>query len=459
MISLKILAYLLLCLEVVLFLRNYKTGLGFFFFIYWVFPANLRITEVLSLDITRFALIIALCFFIREIYFTKSIKLIRFPLKITLLIFSFLLIPSYLFSEFSDGFPKGVYSYLIYFFTNNFLAGIILFQSIQSSKDASLIIKWMVFAIAMLTFYGIFEYASGYNNIFWSLMQKEFNLKTVYDYYGDLGGRFGLDNRIKSTNIHPITYGGRLALFVPLFMMLFADSKTWKVIKSPLILGFVFLLLLINIYLTASRSCWIAAIICFGLIFFFERKHYFKRYATFKLVSLALITLPLIIVLIPVFINYSNQADKRGSSVYARTVQYNYIFDRIVNKDYLMGHGPDAVAIYIESGVHPPALGFESILFEIFVNNGLLGFIGYMLFYVSVSVLTFKNLRSWYCSSYMLAITVAHIVFVFITGERYTIVVYWCMLCLFLKINYIKTSESKLVSLILNNSTNEATKI
>src|SRR5688572_12270420 len=132
MVTIKILAYCFLALEALLFFIDYRKGLGAFLFIYVVFPDTLKLVDYLNLNINRAALFIAILFFINEFLIKKRINKSPFPLAFAVLLFSLLILPSYLFAPYSDGFPRGIYSYLLYFFADTFLPGIIIYYSIQS---------------------------------------------------------------------------------------------------------------------------------------------------------------------------------------------------------------------------------------------------------------------------------------------------------------------------------------
>jgi O-antigen ligase len=451
MLSIKLVAVLLLLFETVAFIFNYKKGLGVFLFIYIVFPDSLKILDFLNLNILRLAELIALLFFIREIFLKNRIKKDIFPLWSTILLFSVFLLPSYLLTEFSEGFPKGIYNYIIYFFADTFLPGLIVFYSVENIKDLRVVFKWLIFAIVVMTAYGILEYVMGFKNIFWNLMEQEFKTVTVYDYQG-VDDRLGFSNRVKSTNIHPIVYGGRLALFVPLFLMLIADSRSWKILKSNFILIAIFVMLIINVFLTISRSCWISALIAVLVVFFLKRKQYFKRYTTLKLI-LAICVVPFLIYVIPVIIRILSKADFNGSSVSLRTGQYDYIFNVIVAKQFYFGFGPDSITSFLSSGIYLGALGFESIIFEIFVKNGFFGFIGYLIFYVGTIKYVLRSNKFKYAKSYFLATTIAHLAFIIITGERYTLVLYFLFVCIYIKINLLVAQEAALST--TNNDENE----
>jgi hypothetical protein len=453
MLPIKLIAFVVLFLELITFSINYKKGLGIFLFIYLVFPQSLAILDFLNLNMIRLALLIALLFFIRERFLKKKVKTGVFPLWTPVILFSVLLLPSYNFTEYSEGFPKGIYNYILYFFSDTLLPGIILFYSIQSFKDLKIILKWMAIAILVMTAYGIIEYASGFKNIFWDSMQKELKLTKVYDYQ-DVDDRLGFSNRVKSTNIHAIVYGGRLALFIPLFMMLMADSRFWRVIKPNITLIIIFVMLLINVFLSLSRSCWVSAAIAFSVVFFLKRKQYFKRHSTLKMALLAG-ALPSLIYFVPLLIKVLSKADFHGSSYQLRSQQYDYIFNVIVAKQFYLGFGPDAIISFLDSGIYLGALGYESIIFEIFVNSGLIGFIGYLILYIAIIRMAFKNNKNNYIKPYLIATIIAHLSFVIITGERSTLMVFWLFVCIYIKINYILTSSKALI--IANNDEYKST--
>ena len=279
--------------------------------------------------------------------------------------------------------------------------------------------------------YGLYEYFSGYLNPFWDAIQNEFKLKIVYDYQDDL--RYGFANRIKSTNVHPIVYGGKLACLLTVFLIFVIQKEKLKLIKiNRRLIGIAFILLLSNAFLTVSRSCWFQCGITVSIIFWLERKYILSKSIIFKF--LAALIIPVLLILIPVVFTKVTDSNVNGSSFQLRIDQYTYIFNAIVAKDFFIGFGPSAVQNFLESGIHPDAFGFESIIFEVFVNNGLLGFIGYVILYFYLFKYVRKNGLK-IARPYIIALFVAHIVFVITTGERQTFSTFWLAYWVLVKID------------------------
>ncbi|MDR3696333.1 O-antigen ligase family protein [Mucilaginibacter sp.] len=450
MITINEIALFFLFFEFVAFTYNYKKGVGVFLFIYIVFPQSITELDFLNLTMIRLVLLIALLFFIKEIYFKKDNKSFTFPLWKPVLLFSAFLLPSYLFTEFSDGFPKGIYNYFVYFFADTFLPGIIVFYSIKSYNDLKIVLKWLVYAILIMGAYGLIEFASGFKNIFWEAIAKSSKDVKIYDYQ-DFDDRLGFTNRVKSTNIHAIVYGGRLALFVPLFMMLIADSRYRRFIRSNILLIIAFAMLIANEFLTLSRSCWVSAGIAFSVAFFLNRRRYFKRYSAFKF-GLLIAAIPLLVYLIPMLIKIFTKSNIRGSSLSLRADQYHYIFNVIVAKQFYLGFGSAAISKFLDSGIYLGALGFESIIFEVFVTNGLVGFIGYLILYIAIFRYIFKGNKNNYTKPYFIALTIAHLAFVIITGERQTLMLYWIFVCIYIKMDFLFAQEAELLTTKSDNN-------
>lgn len=448
--SIKLVAILLIALQCILSGYKYRLGLIIFVFIQLVLPEELSIIELLSLNACRLSLLAQLIFLIRRK--KDDTAPISFPFWKPILLFSLILLPTYFFTTFSEGFPRGAYVYLIYFFSKYFLPGIVLYYSIRNYEDFKAVIKGILLSVLVMGIYGLYEYMNNYNNPFWDAMQREFDLEKIYDYGDD--DRFGFDNRIKSTAVHAIVYGGRLINLIPVLLLSLLPGKDQLTNYGPRHKVFITLaltVLFLNIFLTVTRTCWVSAGLSVFLVFFFERKVFLSKSPFFRIGALLIVGA--ILYFLPALFHKVNDSNISGSSISLRMDQFNFIFDAIVEKEFYLGYGPGAITSFIDTGIFPQALGFESFLFEVFVAGGLVAFIAYLILYSNIVRFIRKKIST--TKSFIYALFISHLSFIMLTGERQTFFVFFITLCILIRRDALM-SDPETATDYLENSTNYA---
>lgn len=222
----------------------------------------------------------------------------------------------------------------------------------------------------------------------------------------DDGRLFG---RISSVFGHPMTFG--LFLGLALFY-LYRNKKNINIWLFYGLISFV----LTDIVVCGVRSVIGATIITLLFILIQSRN--------FKILSVAATCLCLFLILTTSFPSlhiyfYSiidrTSADIHGSSIELRLSQLEGCFQEIQNTLFL-GKGFGWTGHYLSLyEVHPTMLAFESLIFVILCNSGLLGM--FLWIYMSVKVIAFNNLKVHPTDYLLNALLTFYIAYACITGE------------------------------------------
>lgn len=280
--------------------------------------------------------------------------------------------------------------------------------------------KWSLFCVMLVAvLYGLFLTTmpglNPYKLLQLPLFGREFNEAYAAGNSGlsditDLaeGRLFG---RISSIFDHPMTYGLNLGLFFIYCFYLFKDRKEILYILSGLILIAV---------LTSGVRTTLGAIIItilFGLLFLKKIKYFVYVGLVFILV---INVLPLVY---PEATDYvmsiinSQESSTKGSSVEMRIDQLMGSY-KIVENDIIIGKGYGWTTWYNKNfGTHPTALWFESLIYVILVDSGLIGFVIWTILLLSFYKYITKNYNDRYQKLTLLSLFVYFIVFCCITGD------------------------------------------
>ncbi len=293
--------------------------------------------------------------------------------------------------------------------------------------------------ISLLLFiYGIFCYLT-MSNPYIGFIESIFGIEdSILRRMEEVRG--GLEGRIQGTMQHALTWGGTCYILFCFFM-----SK--GVIKSNRIMILLCSLALINLYLSGSRSVLLAFIILIISYFFLVDKP--KR---IKIIKISFLILPILLVVIFMsgfweenqvliestlfFWDESVEANSqiKGSSTSMRLDQLLYAIFMV--KDSLLGGlGHGYVIEYQQTeGYHPILLGFESIVLQKLVDNGILGLIVWLLFFIALFFLPRKiKGRDKDSSALLGAYVLGYLVFSILTGFMNTLPLFLYFYTLMLK--------------------------
>lgn len=252
---------------------------------------------------------------------------------------------------------------------------------INNSKSIKYI-KWaLIVSITIAGVYGIVLTQWAGENPYISMLSDSFvlnNAAETYASFNDPRLDFSSAGKIQSTMIHPMTWS--LILCFSLVVMIALWYKTKSKLLWPLI-G----LILFNMLISGVRT-GIAAVALGGFYFLI-------RYRKFKLIlaSIALIAVAAIVInsnedlsnLFASFTDVSGQnSDVSGSSIPMRINQFNGALKEMEGHE-LVGKGYEWSAYYqMLYGEHPVLLAFESLVFTVLCNSGIMGVLIWAAFFV-----------------------------------------------------------------------------
>lgn len=220
-----------------------------------------------------------------------------------------------------------------------------------------------------------------------------------------------LFGRISSVFSHPMTYGLNLGLFF-IFCLYYLKDKPQYLIP-------VLLCIFVAILSSGTRTPLGAlAITCLFVMLYLHKFKYFFYGAIAFVVAIygtAFVSSEAGEYMISII--YSDNADTKGSSMTMRFEQMEGCLD-IVKYDILTGKGYGWDKWYNGLyGTHPKALWFESIIFSILVNTGIVGFViwGYLVrgYYKYVT----RNIKDVFTRAIFLALMVYYLTYTTITGD------------------------------------------
>ncbi len=253
---------------------------------------------------------------------------------------------------------------------------------VREEKDARFVLRGYICTIAILCFYGIVEKILGINPI----MALEATLisdpsKQTLWMYDNV--RLGM-GRIQSFMSHPITYGGILSILSLLFFYVFSNMKLLRI--NPLTKGVFFLLLIMNILFTNSRSPILFLLVgALGMIH--PRQKSFYKYALALLVFSCIIAavfyqkVSVYAENVTSIFELQQNEEVGGSSIEMRQNQMLAVVETVTQSPW-MGLGPTGAQDYLGRGT--AIMGAESCWFQALLFYGVIGVIAYIVLIVDL---------------------------------------------------------------------------
>lgn len=323
----------------------------------------------------------------------KKKKSIDFKL---LLPFLFLFICSFILIFFEWDTPSEIqFNYLRVTFMQSCIVALIIWN--VSKYDLKLLeyIKWsLIISIFIACVYGIFLMNLRGLNPYTTFLSAHFGVDDVASVYEDFESRlsFSTAKNIQSTMIHPMRWALNLC-FLTILLIVFSvkeKRKTYWILIA---------LLLFNLLISGVRT-GIASLGIAGVYYLLIN----RSFKAIFLASIVLITLNVIVSsnedLLNIFNSFTdvqgNKSDIKGSSIAMRLEQLEGCFEEIKNNE-LFGKGYGWTSYYMSiKGDHPVILAFESLVFVILCNNGIVGLFVWGLFFmllfkVNRKILKFKK--------------------------------------------------------------------
>lgn len=220
-----------------------------------------------------------------------------------------------------------------------------------------------------------------------------------------------LFGRISSVFNHPMIYGLNLGYFFIYSLFIFR--------KKPKRLLIILFLVTIAIITSGVRTPIVALSITYFAILLYIRN--FKNFI-YSILGIGIFAI-IITILYPASTEYilsifnSDASNVSGSNLTMRQEQLNGCFS-IVENDILTGKGYGWTNWYNSIyGTHPKVLWFESLIYAILVNTGILGFIIWGIFIYKYYKYVVKNFNDVYNRAIILSLLFYYLVYCSITGD------------------------------------------
>lgn len=256
--------------------------------------------------------------------------------------------------------------------------------------------------------------------------------------------RGGLVGRTQSTMNHALSWGGTCLI---LFYFFKDKSDIHRLFKTIIIF-----LVVINIFLSGSRSSMLG-FICMLMAYFCLMSDIQK----IKVVKYSILAIIILIIFLPMTSFYekyqgiiestiffwdkdvATEYNIQGSTIEMRLNQLIGAFKLIDGSTFAgLGHG------YVEwyqnkYGLHPVLFGFESIVFQKIVDNGILGifiwaYFFIKLFYTPHKIATYGDKQLIQKVHFLQAYVVGYLVFALLTGFMATFVIFLLIYTIQMKI-------------------------
>lgn len=252
---------------------------------------------------------------------------------------------------------------------------------IYSMKYFRYFIFFIIFIGTLLSIYGLYQY-------FWGF---DITLKSISLDNSDFS--LGIKERLlSSTFIYPNAFAGFLILILPVAIGFYKIEKQYRVILLPCII-----ILFTALLLTKSIGAFLSLVLSILIVTFLIPDKALKNLKYFKiLIPITIISFLIILIMINlrgINMMFSHLIGKLES--YLKMIE-------IISKNLFFGYGPGS----FETVYNDPAFGYfrylkfaHNIIFQIFIETGLIGFILFflVLFYGYKTILeNFFFLRTTY---------------------------------------------------------------
>lgn len=271
-------------------------------------------------------------------------------------------------------------------FFQTFFVIFLCYVNLKDIADWQKLIKFFMISSIVLCLYGFFIFLTKLNPID-VFITKTYDSVSFYDQYVDLEGRF----RINSFVTHPIYYG---YLTGALFMLATYGFVFIRKLKWLCLLSMVFLFL--NLLLTNSRTPLFAFVFGLFIFIYFILKNvsYIKVFLVGLCVCIGLYSVPIVQQKVDNVLDIFTPGGGKitdGSSLKMREMQLSVSFDEFL-KSPVFGNG----FYYINENLGYSSdsekttssdkfEGFESIIYDLLIEQGLIGIIINLIFFIDIA--------------------------------------------------------------------------
>lgn len=259
-----------------------------------------------------------------------------------------------------------------------FLYTVIFYDSINSRSNFKLAIYCIILFVLLICINGVIEYQVGVNYL--REIQQSISEKNTY-FSDNAIERFGITHRVCSCIPHAIGFGTVCACLFLLFFYIIYET-TFHI--DIVIIGILLVLLGTGIVLSASRSPLLGMAVM--AIPFVINKDVLNM-KNFIIVGLLFLVAVYFVgdFLYLMFISMVNEdvgLEARGSALEMRETQLELTM-MLWSHNPIFGNGNIVLEQIDRSGM---LRGAESLWFQLLIRRGLVGFVGYILFFFSIFV-------------------------------------------------------------------------
>lgn len=266
---------------------------------------------------------------------------------------------------------------------------ILFFTFVKDSSDVKRLFKYLFVAILIICASCIFEVVAG-THLWLSLIR--FYIDPEYGFDMGMNLRYGM-SRVQSVFPQPISLGYWGATLFSFMLFFQKNIKSFLPVKS---IKLCLILLLICSFLSTSRVAIVAII---STIILYSRKKILNpKYWIFSALLVFLAFLFFSDYFFTIIQSVTNSENTEGSSIAMRSGQLEVCLFYFAQSP-IVGLGTYAI-FDIVGKYNSIILGAESIWFFLLVNNGLLGCLSYVCFYIK-SMLFIPHWK-WECFSILI---------------------------------------------------------
>ncbi len=393
---------------------------------------------------SRFFIFSLMCIFLLKNYDNLLKKIKSFPLKFS---WGAILIGFIITSIADDRLRQDVIKIILWgggLFLDNFLVVFLCYHLIKTFDDLIRAYKIILLFFGVLSIYGIYNIVTR-DNFYMSVFTTIYGVRDFAEVYmSGMDGRF----RISSFTWHPIYYGFVLGMGILMSMLLLIILKLQA--RSKRIYQWILLGIIVNILFVNSRTPFFSLL--GGLFIFLVLGLDLQKKLRFTFFALGLLSI--LLTSVPKFAEFVNDSldtfsskgsKLEGSSVEMRNRQLDaalFIFSR----NPITGNGIDYIvqnlgfASEAENRVSDNDFaGFESYLYKMLIEQGLIGIISQTLFILSIviylvshAIRSKSTIRKQF-AILNLAMLCCFLLFIFGTGDLGTFKIYFSILGINLK--------------------------
>lgn len=379
--DIQVILIVLYLLMFILLAVKFKFGLCLWLFLYFLNPnvaTNLRFMSITANSMSLYLLLAYICHF--------GIKRMEFkPVAPFVALFGFC--GALMIFGFNTPFDFQLKSFITQFCLYVVTAVIIYDYTKKSASNLNYVTYTLLIVGVIAVIYGFFLPNFDGFNPYWNIMKpldmvKDYEISDGSDFHDD-GRLFG---RLSSVFSHPMVCGAFMILFF-VFSLQLAKRNKWLSIIPIITFGYI--------VIAGVRSSLLVASIAFVIYLFnIYKKQKIKLFLLllFFIIAIIMIPIPQQIVDLLASIDSSNNSNVEGSSIAMRLKQLEGCFVEL-KYCFLFGNGYNWTSFYIANfGVHPVILAFESIIFVVLCNWGVVGVFLWIKYWYEVFVINKKNL-------------------------------------------------------------------